>query len=126
MTKFLSFICSCLAYLATHFYDRFCSFMPQMQYIRQPHCVIVSCSLYVSLKCYPSKASHRNKESCPAAHIWMQNLPSFFQHNKWWVFITVWSSTFFPFYVGRTHFHALTVLLYKSSSFSHKQNVLMM
>lgn len=49
----------------------------------------VSFPAYISFKMRPlQKAGHRNKERCPAAHIGMQSLPSLFQHNKWWAFIT--------------------------------------
>lgn len=39
------------------------------------------------LKCDPSKAAE-TKRCAPQHNIWMQNLSSLFQPNKWWVFIT--------------------------------------
>lgn len=79
--------------------------------IQQHQCVIGSYSVSTSFKGTLQKASHRNKERCPPAHIWMQNLPSLFQHNKWWIFITQCEAQLFAcFHVGTAHCHALTQL----------------
>lgn len=50
------------------------------------------------LKCDPSKAAE-TKRCAPQHNIWMQNLSSLFQHNKWWAFITQHGAQlfFFPF-----------------------------